>query len=122
MHFHEIEIKGCEFHFGQCLERKIQDLKLQHHVRNNKVVEDWFRMHIGMCMVPHQNAAKIHRNLVAYCTPPIPACHEFNDYFRKNWIESEQFPPKMWTHFWSSLPRTESGREGSYPGGTFLSH
>ena len=112
MHFVGIEIKGCGFHFAQCLERKIQELKLQHLVRNEQYVEDWFRMHIGMCMVPHQNAEKIYKNFTTYFKPPVPAGYEFNDYFMKNWIKSKQFPPLMWTHFWTGLPRTNNHTEG----------
>jgi len=50
--FQTIEVKGCQFHYGQCIWRTVQDLGFASEYRTHQEVRSWVRYAVSLAMVP----------------------------------------------------------------------
>ena len=100
-------IRGCFFHYGQALFRKLQHLKLSYRLKSNEEIRKWFRMFLGLAfvLVPHLQEAF---NVIKSMDLPEQyrmKCSKFHEYFLDTWL-CGSYPGNIWTHFNSSTPRT----------------
>ena len=106
-------IRGCFFHYGQALFRKLQHLKLSYRLKSNDEIRKWFRMFLGLAFVavPHLQEAF---NVIKSMDLPEQyrlKCSKFHEYFLDTWL-CGSYPGDIWTHFNSSTPRTNNGCKG----------
>ncbi|XP_041369798.1 uncharacterized protein LOC121383769 [Gigantopelta aegis] len=67
-------------------------------------------MFVGLAFLPVPRVVDGY-NLVVTHTPDLPACFQFNEYFRETWINGN-FPLTIWNHFRIDTPRTNNNCEG----------
>ena len=105
-------LKGCLFHFGQTLWRKLQELGLSaKYGKEDNGVSKWFRLFIGTAFVPPPQAMTASQLITSTYTPDDRRCIKFNDYFTNTWL-SGNYPIDMWNQFRSDVPRTNNSCEG----------
>lgn len=108
--FPDVVIKGCNFHFAQCLWRKLQGLGLATHYQESSEVRQWFRMVLALPFLPEPQVAEGF-TFTKEATPTAPRIEEFNAYFEKTWMKG-QYPLAMWNFFKHDGPRTNNHVEG----------
>lgn len=93
--FPETEILGCNYHFNQCLWKKVQYCGLVSAYKENEEI----RCHIRMC------SALAHLPLemlddgwlcIQESSPENQKLQEFYDYFVDQWLDNEHMPRDMW--------------------------
>jgi len=93
--FPQVELRGCHFHFTQCLWRKIQDVGLASVYKKNEDV----RMHVRKCgAMAYLPLDKIDDAWLTIQSnaPDDEKLAEFNDYFVENWLDSATISKEMW--------------------------
>jgi hypothetical protein len=108
--FKEAEIKGCYFHFNQCIFRKIQALGLVGSYLNNSSFRDWICKFYTLPLIP---VDKLH-SAFTILSQSLPfrndAVDKFIQYFIKQWLKGI-VSPEVWNHH-DSKRRTNNGLEG----------
>lgn len=107
--FPDAQVKGCFFHFSQCLWRKLQNIGLAVSYKELPEVRTWFRMALALPMMPLPQVPSAF-SLVKEKTPDAPRIQEFNEYLSKTWLTG--FPLEMWNYFKHNGPRTNNHVEG----------
>ncbi|XP_060853305.1 uncharacterized protein LOC132931205 [Rhopalosiphum padi] len=115
--FSGVTVKGCRFHFGQALWRKIQsknNLRQSYNAKQNETGE-WLKMFFGLPFLPVHEVTDAFVDLMSIC--PQDACSEFGDYILNTYIEG-QFPMEIWTHPINAniTTRTTNGAERFHQG------
>ncbi|XP_060082120.1 uncharacterized protein LOC132561410 [Ylistrum balloti] len=109
--FQGITVKGCFFHFTQCIWRKTQQLGLQTYYRDNEDIHRLVRRAAVLPLIPPQRIEDYWFNamddledvdLQVDTTP-------FTDYVTTQWIEGDRH---VWNHFDNDGPRTTNNLEG----------
>jgi len=77
--FPNAEIKGCFFHFGQALWRKVQDLGLAVLYKEDHQVQLWVRRAAGLALLPIADVQDAWIESMN-STPNVPRAEDFNDY------------------------------------------
>ena len=103
--FPDAQIKGCFFHFCQCLWRKLQGLGLAVAYKEMPEIRTWFRMVLALPMLPVAQVVDGF-NLVKERSPDVLRIQEFNDYLFTTW--GTGFPIEMWNYFRYDGPRTNN--------------
>lgn len=107
--FPRSQLKGCNFHFNQCLWRKVQSLGLaKMYIENTEVKE-----HIRKCAaLAHLPPHSIEDGWISIMetAPQIEAVQNFNDYFVEQWLENSVIGD-MWVCF-NERHRTTNALEG----------
>ena len=104
-------VKGCLFHYGQALWRKLQELGLSSEYRQFDHIRHWFRLFIGLCFLPVPQVMNGFVAIQNQHTPNNDKCRLFNAYFLDTWLTG-QFPIPLWNHFRTDVPRTNNNCEG----------
>ena len=105
-------LKGCLFHVGQALWRKLQELGLSaKYGKEDNGISKWFRLFIGTAFVPPPQAMTAYQLITSTYTPDDRRCIKFNDYFMNTWLSGD-YPIAMWNQFRSDVPRTNKSCEG----------
>lgn len=85
--FPNSEIKGCNFHFNQCIWRKVQELGLVKEYTTNDEVKMHVRMLAALAYIPPNSVdegfTKIMEN-----SPVTEDIIKFNDYMVEQWIDN----------------------------------
>ena len=81
-------LKGCNFHYGDALYRKIHQLNIRPFYRQNPGIYIWLRRIFALCMAPPEVIPDLWQYL---SVPPIPepALIAFVEYYRTTWLFSE---------------------------------
>ncbi|XP_003740616.1 uncharacterized protein LOC100902345 [Galendromus occidentalis] len=114
--FSTADLKGCNFHFQQCLWRKIQELGLSRQYREPGV--KCFVRSIGaLALVPLSlmDEAWLEINAEAPSTdhPAYSSLENFKEYFIHTWLENPSvFPRTLWNHYGKFESRTTNHVEG----------
>ena len=108
--FPEVAMKGCFFHYAQCLWRKIQNLGLAVDYKDSDVVRAWFRKVLALPFVPEQQVAEAFAS-ICRSAPDVSRVSEFICYYNSTWI-SGQYPMRVWNFFRYCGPRTNNHVEG----------
>jgi len=86
------DVRGCRFHFGQALMRKIGNLKLIKDYRSNRLVRKWLRKSMAMCTLPSEKiqlAWSQHcMGLVAFNGDLRKKLNIFRRYFERFWMKN----------------------------------
>ena len=108
--FPGVIVKGCYFHYAQCLWRRIQGIGLSVSYRENADHRNWFPMLLAMPFVPVPHVKDAFQ-FVKNTAPDAPHVRYFNDYFDRTWMNG-QYPIEMWNFFKYDGPRTNNHVEG----------
>ena len=103
-------LRGCHFHFAQCLWRKAQKLGLAEDYKEDADIRDFIQKSAAIAFVP-VNFVRIAWMAVKQQMPDDARLKEFAEYFDKTWIDG-QFRLPMWNHYVNNGPRTNNHIEG----------
>ncbi|XP_065315084.1 uncharacterized protein LOC135923974 [Gordionus sp. m RMFG-2023] len=111
--FLKIQIKGCFFHYTQCIWRKINTLLLKSLYNEDPMMRTIIKR---MCVLPLLNPQDIN-DVALSCqilatTNNLPIDNFFL-YMDKTWLgNNSMFPREMWSRYGTSGPRTNNHLEG----------
>ena len=115
-HFPNVEIKGCYFHFAQCLWRNFEH-KTDYLDTNQIGLHKWFKSFLALPLLPPQFVENVVEKLYDELNDEeiewvkaFPDLEKFTDYFVKVWIEGN-FPITLWNHYSNTGPRTNNNVE-----------
>ena len=111
-HFPNAAIKGCLFHWKQCLLRKFR--KLPGYL-DNELMKSALHAVYGLAFVPVDDVS-IGWTFLKSTLAQYPATATFVTYFESTWLNNPAYPIEMWNHYDSTLsddPRTNNFSEGS---------
>ena len=103
-------IRGCHFHFAQCLWRKVQRIGLVEEYKENPDFRDFIQRSAALAFVP-VNFVRVAWMGVKAQMPDDPRLMEYADYFDTTWMDG-QFKLPMWNHHANTGPRTNNHIEG----------
>ena len=97
--FSRSRITGCNFHYGQCLWRKIQSLGGAAAYREDAEARRFLRRCAALTFVPIERLDEAWVDLQA-TAPAGPMFTAFTDYFIEIWFDdvASRFPRTMWNH------------------------
>ena len=102
--FPGVIVKGCYFHYAQCLWRRIQGIGLSVSYRENADHRNWFHMLLTMPFVPMPHVKDAFQ-FVKNTALDVPRVQEFNDSFDRTWMNG-QYPTEICNFFKCDGPRT----------------
>ena len=83
--FPRVIVKGCYFHYAQCLWQRIQGIGLPVSYRENADHRNWFHMLLAMPLVPVPHVKGAFQ-FVKNIAPDVPRVRDFNYYFDRTWM------------------------------------
>ena len=101
--FPTADIKGCYYHYCQCLNRKIQQIGLQVAYREDQRLNHFVRKIAALAFVP-QRFVRLAWQAVKFEAPPLPRVEEFITYYEETWLVGNYRLP-LWNVFQSSSVR-----------------
>lgn len=107
--FEDIKLFGCNFHFNQCLWRKVQSIGLSTLYVQNELVRRHVRMCAALAYLPPEYVDEGWLSIMED-NPDEPLVGEFNDYFVGTWLENDFFKP-LWCCY-GRQHRTTNAVEG----------
>ena len=111
-HFIDAIIKGCLFHWKQCLNRKFKAVV---GYEDNELLRNDLHTVFGLAFVPVDDV--LHGwSLLKPLLMQYPDAAPFIDYFQKNWLYNRSYPISMWNCYEATLsddPRTNNQAEGN---------
>ena len=111
-HFADSLVKGCLFHWFQCLNRKFKAVA---GYSDNELLHMDLHIVFGLAFVPVDDV--LHAwSLIKPILMQYPATATFLDYFEKTWLYNNSYPISMWNCYDATLsedPRTNNQAEGS---------
>ncbi|RNA08039.1 Retrovirus-related Pol poly from transposon [Brachionus plicatilis] len=109
------EIKGCYFHFIQCLWKNIQQKQLVNEYKSNIEYRKWFDQLKSLAFVP-LNYVNVAYNYLLQIIPFNLRTNSkfalFMNYFYTTWMFNGQFEINLWNQFYNNGPRTYNHVEG----------
>jgi hypothetical protein len=85
----ESKVRGCRFHFGQAVIKKVRKLHLANEYRDNPDVRGWLKKSIGLCMLP---ADKIQEVWNCHCL----LLNQFSGQTKKNLLKFKKYINSFW--------------------------
>ena len=113
-HFPGSSVKGCIFHLGQAMWRKIQELGLSKtYVERTSDTSKWLSHTFGLAYL---NPEEVEDSFVFDLMPGAPdedsACDKYADYLLSTYIASDSiFPPDLWASSPENSRRTNNAAE-----------
>jgi hypothetical protein len=105
-------IKGCLFHWKQCLLRRFR--KIPGYTENELMKSNLHAVY-GLAFVPVDDVG-IGWTCLKESLPAHPETSAFITYFESTWLTNTAYPIQMWNHYDNTLsddPRTNNYSEGS---------
>ena len=87
--FPGVLIRGCSFHWAQCIWRKIQDIGLALADKNDNATRKLCRKFLALPYLPNEHIPALFEKLAAKATAPMMA--DLVTYIRMNWVEGKTF-------------------------------
>ncbi|XP_018494113.1 uncharacterized protein LOC108863911 [Galendromus occidentalis] len=114
--FPSSNVKGCAFHFSQCLWRKVQDLGICRYY-DDPLVKKFIRCAGALALVPLSQIdsawLEIDGESPPSDHPAYSALEDSKKYFINTWLENGAvFPRYLWNHFGNFGTRTTNHLEG----------
>ncbi|CAF3857569.1 unnamed protein product [Rotaria sordida] len=115
--FPNSKIKGCNFHYNQCIFRKIQEIGLQQDYYNSSnddptSVKRLVQETGALAFMPIQEVNELWCKIMDKFEH-IPRSQDFFDYFTETWIKNGcLFPRCLWNYYKFNGARTNNGCEG----------
>ena len=113
--FPGVQVKGCHFHFTQCIWRKIQELGLSVEYKEDKKVRVWLEFFKTMAFIPIDLLDSTFQYLLSIQPESLNSdkLRLFVNYFESTWIgRDSKFPKDMWNHYETIGPRSNNHVEG----------
>lgn len=113
--FPNANIKGCLFHFSQCIWRRVQKFGLQKEYDNADNENDIAKTVKRLCALPLIRPEEIDDafEIIVGGAPDDPRVDKLLEYFFNNFFkESEKFSRVIWNHWETSGLRTTNHLEG----------
>ena len=108
--FPDVVMRGCAFHWGQAVWRKVQELGLQTAYSNDNKTYKFVRQLLSLPYVPHEHIQGLFLRFYRKAVGSQPLLNLL-EYVNTTWIRSEIWPPKAWCVFDRSV-RTNNDVEG----------
>lgn len=83
------KVRGCRFHFGQAVIKKIRKLHLANEYRDNPDVRGWLKKSLGLCMLPAEN---IQEEWNRHCLLLV----QFSGETKKNLLKFRKYIDSYW--------------------------
>lgn len=93
--FPSITINGCNFHFNQCIWRKVQELGLVIDYKNNEEIRLFIRMCAALTYLPVDDV-EAGWLYIQELTPNHQKLTEFYDYFVDQWLDNPHIKLNDW--------------------------
>ena len=114
-----VDLKGCDYHFTNANHRRFMKIGLGSEYMHNKEVEDFFRMIIGLSMLPPTHIPTTFKKIKENHVPSDPTdptilekATKFLEYFDSTWINGP-YETSMWSQWGCAMePRTNNPCEG----------
>ena len=107
--FPDVKLRGCVFHWTQCVWRKIQGVGMQAHYMQDVGVHRLCKQLLGLPFLPAQHVRAVFEKLKERAS--TDNLQQLADYVEINWIESTVWSPEAWSVFGQSI-RTNNDVEG----------
>lgn len=107
--FPGVELRGCSFHWGQAVFRKIQNLGMQHGFNNDPAMHHYCKQLLALPYLPWEKVHPILQELEAEAT--TDAQRDLCAYVRHTWLDNAMWPPSSWSVF-HRFVRTNNDVEG----------
>ncbi|XP_064596789.1 uncharacterized protein LOC135463460 [Liolophura sinensis] len=104
------EVKGCFFHFTQCIWRNCQKHGLQTAYKNDPDIQKMVRRAAMLPLVAPEDIDDVWLNTLAEA-PATDNCVNFLDYVTENWVEGV-WGRDVWNHHHTTAARTNNNVEG----------
>ena len=104
-----VEVKGCFFHFTQCIFRKIKSLNLTRQYKEDEGTRLLCQNLMALLLLPKENIIPAFNLLIEGVNEG--GCLQLCEYFRKVWINGSLFKPESWCWFLEHI-RTNNDTEG----------
>ncbi|XP_064479745.1 uncharacterized protein LOC135393150 [Ornithodoros turicata] len=110
--FPRAEVKGCFFHYFQCIWRKVQSLGLVASYKESAQAGEWIRRCAALPFIPLPFVDEVYM-WIQEQSPELPQAQAFHDYMVDTWVdEGAMFPRAIWNHFDNGSRRTINDVEG----------
>jgi hypothetical protein len=108
--FPGVIVKGCFFHFTQCIWRKTQKCGLQTYYKENNNITRLVRRAAVLPLVPQHLVEDVWLNAHEDIgeADNVPDTTSFTDYVTEFWVEGHRF---LWNHYQTEGPRTTNHLE-----------
>ncbi|XP_067676265.1 uncharacterized protein [Haliotis asinina] len=109
--FPAASVRGCFFHYTQCIWRRVQKEGLASDYKEDGEVKKLVRRAAALPLVPCDKIEDVWLDAVAE-SPASPKVTAFMDYVTTSWVEGQGFIPEIWNHFENQGHRTNNRLEG----------
>ncbi|XP_067648894.1 uncharacterized protein [Haliotis asinina] len=109
--FPAASVRGCFFHYTQCISRRVQKEGLVSDYKEDGEVKKLVRRAAALALVPCDKIEDVWLDAVAE-SPASPKVTAFMDYVTTSWVEGQAFIPEIWYHFENQGHRTNNHLEG----------
>lgn len=109
--FPAARIRGCAFHYSQCVWRKVQELGMVTVFRSQPEVRDTVLLFCALPLIPFNLIDEVWIQIMS----DVPSiCAALCDYMTETWIEdvAPRFSRALWSHDGNDGPRTTNHLEG----------
>ncbi|XP_041372706.1 uncharacterized protein LOC121385978 [Gigantopelta aegis] len=110
--FPTTQLRGCFFHYTQCIWRRTQKVGLATEYSENDEIQKVVRRASTLPMVPLDKIEDVWADTIAD-SPQGAQVTQLMDYVTNTWIEGP-LSPEMWNHFGNDSHRTNNHLEGWY--------
>lgn len=107
--FPNVTMRGCAFHWTQCVWRKLQGVGLQSHYMQDIAVHRLCKQLLGLPFIPSEHIHPVFEKLQERAL--TPSLQELMDYVSVTWMESSIWTPAAWSVFGQTV-RTNNDVEG----------
>jgi hypothetical protein len=107
--FPDVKMRGCVFHWTQCVWRKIQGIGLQSHYMQDIGIHRLCKQLLGLPFLPAEHIRAVFSKLQDRSV--TEDLQQLTDYIEINWIDSTIWTPEAWSVFGQSI-RTNNDVEG----------
>ena len=113
----ETNVRGCLFHYGQCIWRKVAELGLKELYSSDSDFERLVRRICGFPFLPLEKIDEAWLELFETAPTENSQVTAFLDYFTNTWLDDEncRFDRRLWNHSNNVNKRTNNNVEGKIP-------
>lgn len=104
-----VQVRGCFFHFTQCMWRKVQYCGLVADFKDNEEVKKLVLRASVLPLVPLASVEDVWFQTLEECDNDSVPVSKFKDYVTEQWVEGDR---RSWNHYENDGPRTTNHVEG----------
>ncbi|XP_076068501.1 uncharacterized protein LOC143040952 [Oratosquilla oratoria] len=107
--FPGVNVRGCSFHWAQCIWRKMQEIGLAPVYRNDEDTHRLCRQFLALPYLPQEHISPMFERLATQARTSLLTV--LVNYIRTNWIQCSLYTPETWSIFKQPI-RTNNDVEG----------